>query len=121
MSPSRVVKKDPVASPTYECCKFRGSIVALDAITGKQIWKTYTIDESAKPTKKNAIGTQLYGPSGVPIWSSPIIDAKLNRLYATSGNNYSDPPTRTSDAFLAFDLATRQTALDPSNDAIRFL
>ena len=26
--------------PTYECCKFRGSLVALDAATGKQIWKT---------------------------------------------------------------------------------
>ncbi len=26
--------------PAYECCKFRGSLVALDAATGKQIWKT---------------------------------------------------------------------------------
>ena len=35
------------AAPTYECCKFRGSVVALDAATGKTVWKTYTIPEDA--------------------------------------------------------------------------
>ena len=64
--------------PTYECCKFRGSVVALDAATGKQVWKTYMIDEP-KPTKKNAVGTQLWGPSGAPVWATPAIDpAKRN-------------------------------------------
>ncbi|MEO8099364.1 MAG: PQQ-binding-like beta-propeller repeat protein [Acidobacteriota bacterium] len=99
-------EEGPGGVATYECCRFRGSIVALDAATGKQIWKTFTIDEEAKPTKKNSVGTQLWGPSGAPIWSSPVIDTKLNRLYATTGNNYSDPATRTSDAFLALDLTT---------------
>jgi polyvinyl alcohol dehydrogenase (cytochrome) len=94
------------AAPTYECCRFRGSIVALDAATGRQLWKTYLIDEEPKPTKKNAIGTQLWGPSGVPVWSSPAIDEKQNALYITTGNNYSDPTTALSDAFVALDLAT---------------
>ena len=67
------------ASPTYECCRFRGSIVALDAATGKQVWKTYTIAEEPKPTTKNAVGTQLWGPSGVPVWSSPAIDVEAER------------------------------------------
>jgi len=91
------------ASPDYECCRFRGSMVALDASTGKQVWKTYTIEEPHK-TKKNKIGTQLWGPSGAPIWSSPSIDVKANVLYATTGDNYSDPTSRMSDAFMAFDL-----------------
>lgn len=91
------------AVPTYECCKFRGSVVALDAATGKQAWKTYTI-EPAKPTTKNAVGTQLYGPSGAPVWATPAVDPKLNRLYVTTGNNYSDPTSTMSDAFLALDL-----------------
>ncbi len=94
------------SSPDYECCRFRGSIVALDASTGKQIWKTYTIPEEPLKTKKNKIGTQLWGPSGAPIWSSPSIDVKRNALYATTGDNYSDPPSRMSDAFMAFDLDT---------------
>jgi polyvinyl alcohol dehydrogenase (cytochrome) len=99
-------EEGPGGLPNYECCRFRGSLVALDAATGKQIWKTYTIDQEPRPTKKNALGTQLWGPSGAPIWSSPVVDTKLNRVYVTTGNNYSDPPTRTSDAFLALDLAT---------------
>jgi polyvinyl alcohol dehydrogenase (cytochrome) len=94
------------AVPSYECCKFRGSMLALDAATGKQIWKTYTIEDEPKPTKKNAVGTQLYGPSGAPIWTSPVIDPSKNALYITTGNNYSDPGSSMSDAFVAMDLDT---------------
>jgi polyvinyl alcohol dehydrogenase (cytochrome) len=87
----------------YECCKFRGSLVALNAATGAQIWKTYTIEEP-KPTTKNKAGTQLWGPSGAPIWSSPAIDVQRNAIYVTTGNNYSGPATKMSDAFVAFDI-----------------
>jgi polyvinyl alcohol dehydrogenase (cytochrome) len=92
--------------PSYECCRFRGSLVALDAATGKQIWKTYTIDEEAKPTKKNKVGTQLWGPSGAPVWSVPAIDTKLNVVYVTTGDNYSEPGSKNSDAFMALDMKT---------------
>jgi polyvinyl alcohol dehydrogenase (cytochrome) len=88
----------------YECCRFRGSLVALNAATGQQIWKTYTIPEEPRPIKKNKIGTQLWGPSGAPIWTSPAIDVKRNAIYVTTGNNYSDPATSSSDAFVAFDM-----------------
>ena len=91
------------AAPDYQCCKFRGSVVALDAATGKQVWKTYTIDPP-KPTKKNKQGTQLWAPSGAPVWTAPAIDTKRNALYVTTGDNYSDPASRTSDAFMAMDL-----------------
>jgi len=94
------------ASPTYECCRFRGSIVALDAATGRQLWKTYTIAEEPKPTTKNAVGTQRWGPSGSPVWASPVVDTKNNALYITTGNNYSDPTSPLSDAFVAMDLDT---------------
>ncbi|HKF66689.1 MAG TPA: PQQ-binding-like beta-propeller repeat protein [Vicinamibacterales bacterium] len=92
------------AVTTYECCRFRGSLVALNAATGAQIWKTYTIAEDARPTKKNKAGTQMWGPSGAPIWSAPAIDSVRNAVYVTTGDNYSDPPSPTSDAFMAFDL-----------------
>jgi polyvinyl alcohol dehydrogenase (cytochrome) len=88
----------------YECCRFRGSLVALNAATGQQIWKTYTIPDAPRPIKKNRIGTQLWGPSGAPIWASPAIDVKRNAIYVTTGNNYSDPATSSSDAFIAFDM-----------------
>jgi polyvinyl alcohol dehydrogenase (cytochrome) len=90
----------------YECCRFRGSVAALDAATGRQIWKSYTITEQPRPVRTNARGTQLWGPSGAPIWSSPVIDPVRRALYVTTGNNYSDPTTTTSDAFMAMDLET---------------
>jgi polyvinyl alcohol dehydrogenase (cytochrome) len=94
------------ADPKYACCTFRGSVVALDATTGKKLWQTYTIPEAAKPTRKNSAGTQLSGPSGAGIWSTPTIDEQLGALYVSTGDNYSDPATDTSDAVLAMDLKT---------------
>lgn len=92
--------------PAFECCRFRGSLSALNAATGEIIWKTYTIPEEAKPTTKNSAGAQLWGPSGAPIWSAPAIDPKLHAIYVTTGDNYSEPASKTSDAFMAFDLDT---------------
>ena len=94
------------AVPTYECCRFRGSVVALDAANGKQVWKTFMIPDAPQPTKKNAAGAQLWGPSGVPVWATPAVDTRRNVLYVTTGNNYSDPTTTLSDAFVALDLAS---------------
>jgi polyvinyl alcohol dehydrogenase (cytochrome) len=88
----------------YECCSSRGALLALDAASGKQIWKTYTIPEEPHPTTKTAAGVQNRGPSGASIWSAPTIDAKRRILYAGTGDNFSDPATETSDAVLAFDL-----------------
>ncbi|HEX9224976.1 MAG TPA: PQQ-binding-like beta-propeller repeat protein [Candidatus Acidoferrales bacterium] len=89
---------------TYECCSSRGALVALDAATGKQIWKTYTIAEEPRPTTETAAGVQNRGPSGASIWSAPTIDVKRRVIYAGTGDNFSEPATKTSDAVLAFDL-----------------
>jgi polyvinyl alcohol dehydrogenase (cytochrome) len=93
-------------SDKYECCKFRGSMAALDAFSGKLIWKTYTIQEEPKPLAKNNAGTQLYGPAGAAIWSAPTLDLKRGVLYAGTGNSYTDVPTGGPDAIMAFELAT---------------
>lgn len=92
--------------PRYDCCTFRGFMAALDAATGKSIWKTYTIADPPKPTHKTPLGSQKWGPSGAGLWSSPTVDAKRGLLYIGAGNNYTDPPTPNSDAILAFDLKT---------------
>jgi len=92
------------ADPHYPCCTFRGSVVALDTNSGKQIWKTYTISEAAAPTRKNSLGVQYWGPSGAAVWSPPTVDLKRHTIYAATGNNYSYPATATSDAILALDM-----------------
>ncbi|HEY6764542.1 MAG TPA: PQQ-binding-like beta-propeller repeat protein [Candidatus Sulfotelmatobacter sp.] len=92
------------ADPSYPCCTFRGSVVALDICTGNQIWQAYTIPEAAKPTHQSSQGVQHWGPSGAPVWSSPTADVKRQIIYVATGNNYSDPPTSTSDSVIAFDM-----------------
>jgi len=94
------------ANPKYECCKFRGSVSALDALTGEVRWRSFTIPEGPKPVRMNTQGVQLYGPSGAGIWSSPAVDLKRGVVYVTTGDAYSDPAAATSDAFLAFDIKT---------------
>ena len=92
------------ANPAFECCTFRGSLAALDAKTGAVVWKTYSIADSPKAIGQSAAGTKAWGPSGAALWSSPTIDAQRKVIYAATGVNYSDPPTATSDAVLAFDM-----------------
>jgi len=94
------------ADPKYPCCTFRGSVVAVDAKSGTQIWKSYTIDRPAVPTRKGPSGVQFWGPSGAAVWSSPTADFKRRVIYVATGNNYSDPPNQTSDAVLALDMDT---------------
>ena len=96
----------PGARPDYPCCTFRGSVVAIDATTGKQIWKTYTIPEAPAIVGKNAAGTPLWKPAGAAIWAAPTIDAARRRLYVATGNAYTEPAAPTSDAVMALALDT---------------
>ena len=69
-------------SASYTCCSFRGSVVAVDAATGKILWKTYTVPP---------------GYTGGAIFSTtPAYDPKSNTLYVTDGNNYTVPASVTT-------------------------
>lgn len=94
------------AMPDYECCTFRGGILALDATTGKELWKTHTIAEAPSKRGKNGAGAQLWGPSGAAVWSAPTLDPAHNTLYITTGDSYSDPPAPESDAIMALAMDT---------------
>jgi polyvinyl alcohol dehydrogenase (cytochrome) len=94
----------------YECCKFRGSMVALDAYTGKIVWKSFTILDPPKPFKKSSAGTQMYGPAGAAIWSAPTLDLKRGLIYAGTGNSYTDVETTTTDSVVAFEIKTGKIA-----------
>jgi polyvinyl alcohol dehydrogenase (cytochrome) len=88
----------------YVCCSFRGSVQALDAATGKVLWKTYTIGEAARPSQPTKRGAKTMGPSGAGVWATPTLDPERNVMYVTTGDNYSEPTTGTSDAVLAVAL-----------------
>jgi polyvinyl alcohol dehydrogenase (cytochrome) len=90
---------------TYECCKAQGAVIAIDLRTGRKIW-TGRLMEEAKQTQKSRVGTQMWGPSGGPIWNTPAIDEKRNLLYVGTGEQNSIPFVDTTDAIVAFDLDT---------------
>jgi polyvinyl alcohol dehydrogenase (cytochrome) len=90
----------------YECCTFRGSVVALDAGSGKILWKSFTVQDAPKPFKQNSAGTQMHGPAGGAVWAAPTLDLKRGLLYAGTGNSYTDVETGHADAVMAFELAT---------------
>jgi polyvinyl alcohol dehydrogenase (cytochrome) len=92
------------SDPKYPCCSFRGSVVALDAVTGKQIWKTWIIDEVPKIVGKNANGVSRWAPAGGGIWSAPTIDPKRHSLYVGTGDAYTTPAPKNTDAIMALDL-----------------
>jgi len=94
------------SNPDYRCCTFRGSVTALRAKDGTQVWKTFTIRETPKELRSvdGFVGT--WGPSGAGVWGSPTLDAKRGLLYVTTGDNFSSPATDMSDAVLALDLKT---------------
>ncbi|HEX3887665.1 MAG TPA: PQQ-binding-like beta-propeller repeat protein [Phenylobacterium sp.] len=90
----------------YNCCTFIGAVVAVDAARGRVLWTRPILDEAPHPTRKNAGGTQMYGPAGGAIWSAPTIDPKRGQLYVATGDSYTEVAHPTSDAVIAMDLKT---------------
>jgi polyvinyl alcohol dehydrogenase (cytochrome) len=93
------------ARQNYACCTFRGSVVALDAANGTQLWKSYMMEEP-KITGKNSAGTPQWKPAGAAIWTSPTLDVARNTIYVATGNAYTEPAAPTSDAVVALDMTS---------------
>ena len=104
--PVTTVEEPPAQNVTYPCCTFRGNVVALDSKSGKQLWKSYAIPDPPKASRVSSAGTQLSGPAGAAIWSAPTLDLKRKVLYVSTGNSYTSPADRHTDAIIAFDMDT---------------
>jgi polyvinyl alcohol dehydrogenase (cytochrome) len=88
----------------YACCTFRGSVVAYDAASGAQLWKTYTIPDAPREAGTNAAGTPIMKPAGAAVWNSPTLDVTRGVLYIGTGNAYTEPAVDTSDSVMAIDM-----------------
>lgn len=89
----------------YRCCTFRGGVTALDAATGKRLWRMHTTEPPVE-NGKNRNGIAAFGPSGAPVWSPPTIDPARGLLYVGTGENHSSPANGMSDAIVAIELAS---------------
>ncbi len=77
---------------------------ALDANTGRVIWKTYTIPQRPRPTHRNSHGVQQWAPAGVPVWNTPTVDPAHHAVYVGTGDASTYPAPPTTDSVLALDL-----------------
>lgn len=93
-------------NPRTECCSGHGSVVALNAADGSHAWEYHTMPEPTYNGQVNAVGVKQKGPSGAPIWSVPVFDAKRGNVLVTTGENTSHPGTDTSDAVIALNIDT---------------
>jgi polyvinyl alcohol dehydrogenase (cytochrome) len=102
-------------NPAYPCCTFRGSMVALDANTGRILWKTYDMPANS-------------GYTGGAIWQPAAIDPARGLLYVGTGNNYTVPSqvltceaaNPQQDCTAANDFFDTALALDLKTGAIRW-
>ena len=92
------------ADPKYRCCSFRGSLVALDAATGKILWRAYTIRTPPVPIPSTH-GQTLLGPAGGSVFSAPTIDAHRGRIYLGTGDAYTNVESDSTNAILALKLS----------------
>ena len=94
------------ANPDYACCTFRGHVMAVDSGDGSVIWDSYAIPNPPASVGTTSVGTDMLGPSGAPVWTSPTVDVDKNLLIFGTGENYSSPADTNSDAVIAVALDT---------------
>ncbi|HMG42836.1 MAG TPA: PQQ-binding-like beta-propeller repeat protein [Acidimicrobiales bacterium] len=73
---------------------FRGHVVALDADTGEEVWRYWTV------------GEEEVDVAGVSVWATVAVDTERGEVYVPTGNGYGPQPSTRSDAIVALDLAT---------------
>jgi alcohol dehydrogenase (cytochrome c) len=65
----------------------RGRVYALDARTGNEVWRFYTVpgpSDTGGDTWPNDSTSYLHG--GAPVWQAPAIDPESGTLYFSTGN-----------------------------------
>jgi polyvinyl alcohol dehydrogenase (cytochrome) len=66
---------------------FRGAIVAVDARTGRLLWRTYSLPDN---------GGLPGGYSGATMFSPPAVDVSAGLVYGTFGQPYTEPASVTA-------------------------
>jgi polyvinyl alcohol dehydrogenase (cytochrome) len=89
------------ANLDYECCKSRGTVVAVNANTGKVLWRAQSIQEPLRNIGENSRGKQMWGPAGASVWNTPTVDPKRKLIYVGTGNSFGRIAASTSDSILA--------------------
>lgn len=104
-------------SASYPCCSFRGAVIAVNAKTGKLLWKTYTVPSNTGTNSDSNTPCASPDPAagcgytGGAVWGTPTIDTQTNQVFVGTGNNYTAP----DDAVACANAAL--SASPPTSDA----
>lgn len=63
----------------------RGFVMAFDAMSGEEVWKTFTIPAPGEPGSESWPG-DTWKTGGVPVWVTGSYDPELNLAYWGTGN-----------------------------------
>ncbi|MEZ6029581.1 MAG: PQQ-binding-like beta-propeller repeat protein [Hyphomonadaceae bacterium] len=93
------------ADNKHDCCTNHGYVLSLDPKTGDTQWRYDTMPD-AEPLRDRGDGQMLKGPSGAPIWNSPVVDEGRGLVYFATGESNSPPAHTNTNAVIAIDLKT---------------
>ena len=83
----------------------RGRLTALDAKTGKILWRSYTLPGPGEVGSETwPAGTDQYSRGGAAIWNTPSLDPQLGLVYFAVGNcgpDYDGAPREGDNLFCA--------------------
>jgi alcohol dehydrogenase (cytochrome c) len=110
-----VARRKIVLGPSGGEFGIRGFLIALDAETGKQVWKTYTVPAPGEPGSETWKG-DAWKTGGASIWVQSTYDPRTNLAYFGTGNGGPwMPDTRPGDNL----YATSVLAVDIDSGAIK--
>jgi alcohol dehydrogenase (cytochrome c) len=88
ISAGPLVVKGKVIQGTYECAAGGCPVIALDAETGKELWRFYTVARSGQPGGDSWNGLPDDQRFGASVWTTPSYDPDLNLIFVATGNTY---------------------------------
>ncbi|MEP6754323.1 MAG: PQQ-binding-like beta-propeller repeat protein, partial [Chthonomonadales bacterium] len=95
----------------------RGFVAAYDQVTGKELWRFWTVPSAGQPGSETWIGSAIEHPGGAT-WMTGEYDPELNTIYWPVGN---PGPDLVGDKRLGDNLYTDSVvALEPATGALKW-
>jgi alcohol dehydrogenase (cytochrome c) len=88
MTSGPLVVKGKVIQAMVGCAAGGCPVVALDAKTGNELWRFYTVAHSDQPGGDTWNGLPDDQRFGASVWTTPSYDPDLNLIYVATGNTY---------------------------------